>query len=178
MKSKFLIIGLTGSLGSGCSEVSHFISDSLSEEKEKISSKQRKIEIDIRKHFEFIKEKTNEFYSNHANINDKLQLDIDLKDFFRELKPDGYIKEFESKLKKVNRRLRELLIRRKLYKYFQKMKCGSFYRISMSSLIVKLLLEYSIDKDNCPTTPFKNYCLEKAISKNVEDIIISNAKKH
>ena len=178
MKSKFLIIGLTGSLGSGCSEVSHFISDKLSDEKEQLYSKQKKIEVDIRKHFEFIKDKTNEFYSNNKHINDKLQLDTDIKDFFSELKPDGYIKEFESKLKKVNRRLRELLIRRKLYKYFQKMKCGNFYRISMSSLIVKLILEHAIDKDKNPTTIFKNYCIDKAIPKNVEEIITSNAKKH
>ena len=51
MRKKFVIIGLTGAIGSGCKKLSEFISEGISKSKSQIRADLEKTNLYIRKHF-------------------------------------------------------------------------------------------------------------------------------
>ena len=67
MRKKFVIIGLTGAIGSGCKKLSEFISEGISKSKSQIRADLEKTNLSIRKHFEYIKEEINIFNEQKDN---------------------------------------------------------------------------------------------------------------
>lgn len=140
MKKKFLIIGLTGAIGSGCSNIAEFVAD-VSKNKEGLKSDLSAIEISIRKHFEYLKEKTSDFSQKLKNINSDPYIGTDIETLFTKKSINEEAKELEIRLKSINKNLRELLIRRKILRYALDNLSEKFFQISMANLLVKLMLK-------------------------------------
>jgi deoxycytidylate deaminase len=178
MRNGFSIIGLTGSLGSGSTEISKFIADGIANYSLVLKSEQRTVKRNIREHFEFIKKKSNEFAGTKSSHAASLQdSSMKLDKLFDIISSEVTSKQIEENLKIVNRRLRDLLIKRKLIQYFLKNKWGSFYYISMSTLIVKLMLYNAVTDTGSKTQEYKNYCSSKAIPRRLDRLIVENAKR-
>ena len=118
MQKKFLIIGLTGPIGSGCGDVANFIATGLSKYSDFIIKERESLDEQIANHFNFIHFKSIE-YKNKIITNEQHH-EKDAKDIYSGVNPLDLARDYESKLKSVNRNLRELLIRRKIYRYFLK----------------------------------------------------------
>ena len=138
MQKKFIILGLTGPIGSGCGDIAEFVANGVSQHKDIIRDDLKFIENTIAKHFKFIYQKTQE-YKQQISC-DNLHNEDELENIYSSAHPQEVAKSYELKLKAVNRNLRELLIRRKIYRYFLNNKWETFYPISMSTLLVKLIL--------------------------------------
>lgn len=146
MRKKFVIIGLTGAIGSGCKKISKFISHDLANNKERITTDLEKINTSIREHFVFIKTRINDFNKEQTQTDFGPYMGEDLSAYLSKMTGSN-AKQLENELKVINKNLRELLIRRKILQYANKKLGDSFIQISMSSLLVKLMLEH-INDDN------------------------------
>ena len=120
MRKKFVIIGLTGAIGSGCSNISRFIASEIPKSKDKLKPDLDQIDESIKKHFDFIKEKTDEFNNDYKNTYETTYIGTELNQFFDKKGKNERAKELEGKLKAVNKNLRQLLIRRKILEYASK----------------------------------------------------------
>ena len=141
MRKKFVIIGLTGAIGSGCSKISRFIAREIPKSKDKLEPDLDQIDESIKKHFDFIKEKTDEFNSDYKNTCETTYIGTELNQFFDKKSKKERAKELEGKLKAVNKNLRQLLIRRKILEYASKNFRYNFFEVSMADLLVKIMLE-------------------------------------
>jgi len=140
MRKKFLIIGLTGAIGSGCKKLSEFISSELSKDKSQIKAALDKTNLSISEHFKYIKQEINEFNEQKSNYTAVPYAETNLKEHYSRKPAYEKAKEVEKSLKAANKNLRELLIRRKILQYSEKLD-NTFFKISMSNLLVKLMLE-------------------------------------
>ena len=77
-------------------------------------------------------------------------------------------KRLENELKVINKNLRELLIRRKILQYADKRIGETFIQISMSSLLVKLMLEKINDSN------FDEYFKKTGTPRQIQDILKEN----
>lgn len=147
MKSDFVIIGLTGALGSGCSTIAKFLSKSLSTYKKEIQSVNESIESQIGKYYRALKEKENDFNSMTQQLDQHYQnVFIEPEDLYNTVLNQEELDTTEKRLKILNRQLRALLLKRKLFDYYSAVDWPDFKKISMSTLIVKLVVEQSIKK--------------------------------
>ncbi|MHC1752998.1 deaminase [Humidesulfovibrio sp.] len=177
MRNGFSIIGLTGSLGSGSTEIASFISSGIGNYSVELKVEQRAVKRNIRAHFEFIKRKSNEFVAEKTAHSARLQdQNVKLDQLFEIISSEVTAKQFEEKLKIVNRRLRDLLIRRKIIKYFLSNKWDTFHYISMSTLIVKLMLTHAIASNGNRTPEYKKYCSDKSIPTRLDRLVFEKAK--
>lgn len=177
MRNGFSIIGLSGSLGSGCSEVAKFLSVGLADYAKELKREQQKVKRNIKDHFEFIKKEADKYSAVAKERKSKVQdPEISLDEVFRDISTEVTAKQFEERLKVVNRRLRDLLIRRKVLSYFVKNNWSSYCYISMSTMIVKLMLLKAIKKNNVKTTEFVTYCTDNKVQARLRDFIVRQAK--
>lgn len=171
MQKNFLIIGITGALGSGCSEVAEFIERRLFLYKKDVNAELKKIEVSIRKHFEFIKSKKKDFDVDNDE-DDSPYCGDDIESLFLKKRNSEKYQSNELQLKIVNRNLRELLIRRKVLNYFYGQEWAGFYKISMADILVKLMLQHAFGKN------FLSFCSNNKIPEGIKKILELNAKKH
>ncbi|WP_374281397.1 deaminase [Desulfovibrio sp.] len=172
MRKKFLIIGLTGAIGSGCSEVSKFISHVLPNSKHQLNIGLHQVNKSIKKHFEFIKEKIDEFNADYQNTYEATYIGTEINHLFDKKRKKERAKELEEKLKAVNKNLRQLLIRRKILEYASKNFRYKFIEISMADLLVKLMLEKIVDEPN--TAEFHD---KDSLHQKLHDILIDQSKR-
>lgn len=173
MRKKFLIIGLTGAIGSGCKKLSEFISSDLSKDKSQIKKALDKTNLSISEHFKYIKQEINEFNEQKNNYTAAPYPETNLKEHYSSIPANEKAREVEKSLKAANKNLRELLIRRKILQYSEKFD-KTFFKISMSNLLVKLMLE-NCDFEN-PTSD-KSKIFEKYFSKPDTPECIKNILK-
>lgn len=177
MRNGFSIIGLTGSLGSGCTEIANFISNGIGNYSVALKSEQRAVKSSIRAHFEFIKKKSNEYAAQKAAHSACLEdKSVKLDRLFETISNELTAKQFEENIKIVNRRLRDLLIKRKIIKYFLSNKWESFHYVSMSSLIVKLMLTCAVTKNGKRTDEYRKYCSYKSVPSRLDRLVFEKAK--
>lgn len=172
MKKAFLIIGLTGAIGSGCSEIAKFISN-ISQNKQSIKTNLDDIEVSIRKHFEYLKEKTTSFSQNLNSRDTGPYTGTNIEELFAQKSISQESRELEEKLKSINKNLRELLIRRKILQYALVQLDKKFYQISMANLLVKLMLENFENKESKEflsqeKTPI---CIKEILKKHSENLL-------
>ena len=182
MRKKFVIIGLTGAIGSGCKKLSEFISEGISKSKSQIRADLEKTNLSIRKHFEYIKEEINIFNEQKDNGISSLNTETSLKDYYSAKPKSEIAREIEKKLKAANKNLRELLIRRKVLQYSINLD-KNFFKISMSNLLVKLMLENCDvnDPSSNKNKIFENYfskpdtplCIKNILKEHYDEIIKS-----
>lgn len=180
MKTDFLIIGMTGPLGSGCSEISNFISTGLEQYRNNFSTKHlRKIDTYIAKYYRFLKE-NNVLHSNDESsiesIGEKLFVD---PEYFLE---NSVVKAEESKRyddlsKNVNRKLRQHLFAKKLMNYYCGTEWGHFTYISMSTIIMKLIVDNSVGEKGKISPLLAGYDSRKILT-GAKEKLVKLAKKH
>lgn len=167
MKTDFLIIGMTGPLGSGCSEISSFISSGLESYKLNFKNKHlRNIDKYIGKYYRFLKEKDLFYNSEAASVEtaeDKLF--IDPEEFLNSsVEKNEILKNHEEISKKINRKLRQHLFAKKLMHYFCDNEWKNFTYISMSTIIMKIIADNSIDINGNISRQLLNYDNSKILS--------------
>jgi hypothetical protein len=147
MKSDFVIIGLTGALGSGCSTIAKFLSKSLLNYKKDIQSINEAVESQIGKYYRALKGKENRYNSRMQHFDQQFQdVFIEPEDLYHAVLDQEKLDTTEKRLKILNRQLRALLLKRKLFDYYSSVDWPDFKNISMSTLIIKLVVEQSIKK--------------------------------
>ena len=116
--------------------------------KQSIKTNLDDIEVSIRKHFEYLKEKTTSFSQNLNSRDTGPYTGTNIEELFAQKSISQESRELEEKLKSINKNLRELLIRRKILQYALVQLDKKFYQISMANLLVKLMLENFKKKDS------------------------------
>lgn len=180
MKTNFLIIGMTGPLGSGCSDISDFISNGLEQYKLNFKNKHlRNIDTYIGKYYRFLKEKdlSHTFESESVEtIGEKLF--VDPEDYLNNFVEKNEIsKNHEDISKKINRKLRQHLFAKKLMNYFCENEWRHFTYISMSTIIMKIIVDNSIDREGNTSEYLTRYDEYKILS-GAKSKIVELAKKH
>lgn len=177
MKTGFLIVGLTGPIGSGCTTISKFLSQGLSSYCSDAKSKLPEIEAMIGKYYRYLKKMQNE-----TDISDQKYSD----DRAKMLEPEQLIKiveaydqarsrNCETNRKLINRSLRGLILKRNILKVFTNTLWPNFKLVSMSTLIIKLVIELATDLEGNPTKEFEDYL---NLPKGVRDKILELNRNH
>lgn len=177
MKTSFLIIGLTGPIGSGCTTISKFLSQGLLGYCSEAKTKLPEIEGMIGKYYRYLKTMQNEADFSDQNYSDKRT---------KMLEPDHLLKivedydqarsrNSETNRKVINRSLRGLILKRDILKVFTNTEWPNFKIVSMSDLIIKLVVELSIDKQGNITKEFEDY---QDLPKGVKDKITNLSQDH
>jgi len=151
METKFLIIGMTGPLGSGCTEISKFICNELEQYKSDFINKHlRKIDTYIARYYRFLKDIDVAYMQKEKAINDiNEKLFVDPEEYLKEFVIESYeSNRHEDIAKKINRKLRQYLFIKKLMNYYCRTYWNKFTYISMSTVIVKIIIDHSIDNDD------------------------------
>lgn len=165
---------MTGPLGSGCSEISKFICTGLEQYKINFTANHlRKIDTYIAKYYRFLKERNiaHEHDENSiASIGEKLFVEPEeyLKSFAEET---SKFENYNDISKKINRKLRQHLFAKKLMNSYCNTIWKEFTYISMSTIIMKLITDKSIDKNGKMSTKLKNYDSSKMLIGAKEKIV-------
>jgi dCMP deaminase len=180
MKTDFLIIGMTGPLGSGCSEISKFISTGLEQYKSNFKNKHlRKIDTYIAKYYRFLRENTIVHLDQEKaieSIGEKLFVEPkDFLDAFVTKKEES--KKYEEISKRINRKLRQHLFAKKLMNCYCNTEWKKFTCISISTVIVKIIVDNSIDQDDNMSSSLKSYDSIKILS-GAKEKLVSIARNH
>ena len=170
MKKTFLILGLTGAIGSGCSEIAKFISN-ISKDKQNLKANLGEIEVSIRKHFEYLKEKTTTFSQKLNSRDAGPYTGTNIEAIFEQKSITDERRELEGKLNSINKNLRELLIRRKILQYALTHLDKKFYQISMANLLVKLMLENFENEDS------KEFFNQEKAPIRIKEILETHTKR-
>jgi dCMP deaminase len=183
MKSGFVIIGLTGALGSGCTTIAEFLSKSLLNYKKDIQSVNQAVESQIGKYYRALKEKENKYNSKMQYFDQQFQdIFIEPEDLYHTVSDKDKLETTEKKLKILNRQLRTLLLQRKLFEYYSSVDWSDFENISMSTLIIKLAVEQSIKNDSEKTETSDELLTylksNKDFLSGAKDQIVDFAKKN
>ena len=177
MKTKFLIIGLTGPLGSGCETVSKFLSSGLEYYSNEVNNKLLpSIDEQIGKYSRFIRQQQTTQDIQTMDISEKMEmLYIDPKMLVDSLNTYEQIyNNLELRKKDLNRRLRNYLQTRDYLKTFISIKWPSFTVISMSDLILKLVIKSLRDDKG----QFKEINMSTIFSKEAQAEIYQFAKEY
>lgn len=181
IKSDFIIIGLTGAIGSGCSTLGGFLANSLEKYKNEIAELNKKIEVQIGNYYRALKKIENTYLDHDEKLDSEFQdLFLDPEDFYEKSLPEKEVLQLtESRLKILNRQLRKLLLRRKLFEYYCNIEWPAFQVISMSTLIIKFAVEHSLDDSLKKSKQFNNYFEEDdQFLPGGTDLILDFAKKN
>lgn len=150
MKNKFLIIGITGPLGSGCTTTADFLSENITKYALENKSKLHETECCIGKYYKYLKKEQNEFLSRKRefdiNVSDVLTKPEDISELI-----DNYYDismNYEERKKLINRNLRKLLHNRDILNVFCNTIWPKFTVISMSTMMMKLMIENINDVDD------------------------------
>lgn len=180
MKKGFIIIGLTGPLGSGCSTVAKFLSNDLKNYVLQCKEELSKTETLIGEYYKYLKIKQIEINEYDKQINDKKK-DIYIKPevLFKNINEyNNNIINEEENIKQLNRKLRQLLHRRDILNIFTSTEWKSFSYISMSAIIMKLIIEKSTDKIGDINKDFKDFCIRSNINDEYQDKIIKYSNNY
>lgn len=167
MKTDFLIIGMTGPLGSGCSVISKFISTGLEQYKSNFESKHlRKIDTYIAKYYRFLRKNNLSYTAEEKSIEtigEKLFVEPErfLSDVVNKTEDS---KKYDDISKKINRKLRQHLFAKKLMNYYCKTKWETFTYISMSTILMKIIVDSSIDVDDKMSKELTDYNSSRILS--------------
>ena len=171
---------MTGSLGSGCSAISKFISTGLEQYRSNFESKHlRKIDTYIAKYYRFLRENNLSHSSEEKSIEVMGEkLFIEPKEFLSDvIDKQENSKKYDDISKKINRKLRQHLFAKKLMNYYCKTKWENFTYISMSIILMKIIVDNSIDSDGNLSKPLSDYESAKILS-GAKDKLLTLAKKH
>lgn len=143
MDNEFLIIGLTGPLGSGCSTIADFLSKDLNEFSVHSKSKLHDAESLIGEYYRYLKIDIDKYSEEEKDFNNKMNdIFINPKDL-SDLIENHYkcITNSEDSKKLINRNLRKLLHIRDILNVFSNTGWNNFTIISMSTMMIKLMIE-------------------------------------
>lgn len=181
---KFLIIGLTGPLGSGCTTAAEFLSKDIENYSNNVNTILPNIKASIGKYYRYLKFMQEELQKSDMElqtINSDIFLEPNCLLEAIEKAEQGNRHYSEQRSKILNRRLRGLIIKRDIFRAFIKIKgkksWPNFNIISMSDLIMKLVLQHSIDDEKNESIEFAKYDKDK-LPQNIKDKIVKAAKKH
>jgi Deoxycytidylate deaminase len=179
METGFLILGLTGALGSGCSTIAQFLSSDLEQYKSEVKQSIRENQVQINTFFRYIKSERDAINKSHSNTSDN---DSPQKLFENHVKN----KEFDDKesfLKTLNGELIDKLAKRKIFNKYVSNDWPHFTKISMSTLILMKVVELALNEDGeKESLEFEHYiksCNQSdnsAFSPNARELIINCAK--
>lgn len=180
MKSKFLIMGFTGPIGSGCTLVSEFLQKDLTHYKDSVSTEKENLISEINSYYRFLKTqqgKDAEQSSPYRSILTEQFIspeDLHAKILLTEGKPSS-----EQVLKTIHRKLRNLLVKRKVLDYFETNSWENFTYISMSSMLLKLVIENCINDKNEEAENFRNHSMSifGTGKERIKEFSIKNRKE-
>ncbi|MBU3917460.1 hypothetical protein KKA14_18150 [bacterium] len=181
MKSDFVIIGLTGALGSGCTTIANFLSTSLPNYKKEVQDINEKIESQIGKYYRALKDRENTYNTRKNQIDKSFQdLFIDPEKLYDNAILQNEKNELtEERLKILNRQLRNLLLKRKQFDYYCSTDWPTFKYISISTLIMKLVVEHSINNDLSESDEIEEYLKhDDEFFPGAKNLIFEFAKKN
>lgn len=171
---------MTGPLGSGCSEISKFISTGLEQYKNDFASKHlRKIDTYIAKYYRFLKSNNTLLSKNeHSKGVVDGKLFVEPETFSdQSCETAKQFKKYDDISKNVNRKLRQHLFAKKLMNYYCNTKWNIFTNISMSTIIVKLIIENSITQNGKISPLLRGYDSSKILT-GAKDKFVQLAQKN
>jgi len=177
MKNKFLIIGLSGPLGSGCSTIASFLEKQLSGYKSTAKTNVSKITTQMNNYYRHLKTIQTERISNIEQFANKFNdIDTNPEQLVQYLTERNNTRKFGNTTKILNKKLRDLVIKRHVYDYYSREKWPNFTRISLSEVIFKILLEKCVDQNGKTEPQFEGYSC--GIEEKGKELLISSAIKH
>ena len=171
---------MTGSLGSGCSAISKFFSTGLEQYRSNFENKHlRKIDTYIAKYYRFLREK-NLAHTGEEKAIESLgeKLFVEPEEFLSDVidKKENSNK-YDDISKKINRKLRQHLFAKKIMTYYCKTKWENFTYISMSTILMKIIIDNSINPDGSMSKTLTDYDSSKILS-GAKDKLCKLAKKN
>lgn len=172
LNTKFLIIGLAGPLFSGCSTVAKFLARDLHTYCQGLKDQIPKLDVIIGKYYSHLK--------NMCNFDElrKAEFQKTNSDFWQEPKMlENAIKAYNNDIydheelkKAINRRLRQVISLRDIYRMFACSAWPKFQLISMSDLILKTAIQSCLDENNQQTEPFNTWAADNpGIASKISD---------
>ncbi|MDR7868815.1 MAG: deaminase [Sporomusaceae bacterium] len=146
LRTRFLIVGTTGPLGSGCSSISKMLSTDLNFWLNFTKDKNLKsIDDMIGKYYEYIRKiQGEEDLALTTFKNENKNLIVEPSKLFEALKEHRADYHYLSDKKSLNRKLRELLQARDTLAIVCRANFAKFTQISMSDMIMKLAIKHAI----------------------------------
>jgi deoxycytidylate deaminase len=174
LKKGFILIGLTGPLGSGCSTIAKFLSNDLKSYILQCKEELSKTESSIGEYYKYLKDIQTKANQYDEGLNEKKR-----NMFIRPQELLQNIMQYndetfnrEENIKELNRKLRQLLHHRDILNIFTNTEWSNFSCISMSTMIMKLVIENATDYTKNQTKDFERFCKENNINNEYKNEII------
>lgn len=176
MRFRFLIIGFTGAIGSGCSELARFLQNGMVTYQGETRLLHRKITTAISEHYRELKSMRTQYEEDaRSTLSQRDDLDISANDYRQMLSDQMESPNHEIIAKGINRKLRTFLIKRKIYDYFSSTSWEPFVHISMSCVLMAKIVRDSV-ADSGTSHPVFPEC--QGITESGKSKILKFAQQH